>query len=96
MPNQETRPTKGQDDYQIHLNFLPVEISTTPCLIYRRRAFPQEERPVPQATAHKLPEVDASENDWQTYWVVEEATDGFQAFEYHGRAIPDHRYQPVS
>jgi hypothetical protein len=89
MPNQETRPTKGQDDYQIHLNFLPVEISTTPCLIYRRRAFPQEERPVPQATAHKLPEVDASENDWQTYWVVEEATDGFQAFEYQALWNPD-------
>jgi hypothetical protein len=80
MPNPETRPSKGLEDYQIHLNFLPVEITASRCLIYRRRcASAQEERPVPQATAHKLPAVDVSEKDWETYWVIQEATDGFHA-----------------
>lgn len=41
----------------------------TRCLIYRRRcASAQEERPVAQATVHKLPALDASEKDWETYW----------------------------
>jgi hypothetical protein len=90
MRNPGIRPSKGQDDYQIHLNFLPVEINASRCLIYRRRrASAREECPVPQAAAHKLPALDASEKDWETYWVLEDATEGFQAFEYQPSWNPD-------
>lgn len=89
MPNPETRPNKGHDDYQIHVNFLPVEITAARCLIYRRRCAGQEERPVPQATRHKLPAVGVSEKDWETYWVIQEAMDGFQAFECQPLWSPD-------
>ncbi len=79
-----------KDDYQIHLNFLPVEMNVSRCLIYRRLcASSQEERPTPQATAHKLPAIDASEEEWKSYWVLPEAADGFEAFEYQPLWSPD-------
>ena len=33
MMSTDNPPSPPKDDYQIHLNFLPVEMSTTPCLI---------------------------------------------------------------
>jgi hypothetical protein len=46
----------GKDDYQIHLNFLPVETEGNTFIIYRRkRSHLQEQRPTPEAIAHKLP-----------------------------------------
>lgn len=90
MANVETTLSASKDDYQIHLNFLPVEMNASLCLIYRRRcASAQEERPTPQATAHKLPAIDASDRDWQSYWVLPEVADGFEAFEYQPPWNPD-------
>jgi Piwi domain len=73
----------GKDDYQVHLNFLPVELHSAHCLIYRRRCeSAQQKRPMPRATAHKLPAVSADEKQWLTYWVLPEAAEGFESFEY--------------
>jgi len=90
MTNAEMMPGTGKDDYQIHLNFLPVEMNAARCLIYRRRcASAQEERPLPQASAHKLPAIDVSEEEWQSYWVIPEMAEGFEAFEYQPSWNPD-------
>jgi Piwi domain len=84
MPNPGTVSIDGQDGYQIHLNFLPVENNATACLVYRRFIVSsQEERPVPEATAHKLPKDDAREEGWQSYWVLLQPAEGFEAFEYN-------------
>ena len=81
MVKPETTPSTGTDDYHIHLNFLPVEVSGAHFVIYRRkRSSPQEPRPCPQASAHKLPAVSADEKDWQSYWVFPEAAEGLEAF----------------
>jgi len=83
MPNPETTPSRGKDDYHIHLNFLPVEMSGTHFVIYRRKCTsPQEQRPTPQASAHKLPAAAVDEKDWQSYWVLAEAAEGFEAFDF--------------
>jgi hypothetical protein len=83
MMSIDITPSAQKDDYQIHLNFLPVEMNVSPCLIYRRLcASPQEERPIPLATAQRLPAVSADEKEWQLYWILHEPTEGFDAFEY--------------
>lgn len=70
-------------EYNIHLNFLPVEANGMDLCIYRReRASAQEERPRPDATAHKLPAADASEEKWPSYWVLMEPADGFEPFQF--------------
>lgn len=51
--------------------------------IYRRKcASPQEQRPIVDATAHKLPGIAADEEKWQSYWVMLEPREGFEAFEF--------------
>jgi hypothetical protein len=83
MANPETTLSAGKNDYHIHLNFLPVEMCGASLVIYRRKcASPQEQRPTPQATAHKLPAASADEKDWQSYWVLPEAAEGFEAFDF--------------
>jgi len=81
---------KEKDDYQIHLNFLPVEMSASPCIVHRRLcATSQEERPHPLATAHKLPDVSPDEEEWKSYWVLQEPAEGFEPFEYKVGWSPD-------
>jgi hypothetical protein len=83
MVNSETTPTTGKDDYHIHLNFLPVETGGARFVIYRRKcASPQEQRPTPRASAHKLPAAAGDEKDWQSYWVLPQAAEGFEAFDF--------------
>jgi hypothetical protein len=83
MANSETTSTTGKDDYRIHLNFLPVDLSGAHISIYRRKCTsPQEERPTPQTTAHKLPAASANEKDWSSYWVLPERADGFEPFDF--------------
>ena len=83
MTKPDTTPSVGKDDYRIHLNFLPVEVSGAHLVIHRRKcASPQEQRPTPQATAHKLPAASADEKDWSSYWVLPETTEGFDAFDF--------------
>lgn len=80
----------GKDEYLIHLNFFPVEMNEARCLVYRRpRASDQEERPTPEATSQKLPLLDGSEEEWKQYWVVPEAAEGFESFDYKPSWIPD-------
>ena len=58
-------------------------MSGGPFVIYRRKCTSsQEERPTPQASAHKLPAVSADERDWKSYWVVPEVAEGFEAFDF--------------
>ena len=83
MVNSETSRGTVKDDYRIHLNFLPVEIGAAPIFIYRRQCTsPQEQRPSPHATAHKLPSSLRDQEDWKAFWVLSEATEGFEAFEF--------------
>src|SRR4051812_5957365 len=90
MAGPDIASTAKINDYQIHLNFLPVEVNASRCLMYRRRcASPQEERPTPEATAHKLPTLDATEEDWQSYWVLSDPANGFEPFEYQPSWNPD-------
>jgi hypothetical protein len=90
MISTDVSSSKPKDDYQIHLNFLPVEMSTAPCVIYRRPcASFQEERPTLLATAHKLPAASSDDQDWKTYWVLQEAAEGFEPFEYEISWSPD-------
>jgi hypothetical protein len=71
------------NDYNIYLNFLPVESGLSSCIIYRRQCTsPQEQRPSPHATAHKLPSSPDNQEDWKAFWVLSEATKGFEAFEF--------------
>src|ERR1700730_4697548 len=71
------------NDYNIYLNFLPVESGLSSCIIYRRQCTsPQEQRPSPHATAHKLPSSAENQEDWKAFWVLSEATESFEAFEY--------------
>jgi hypothetical protein len=69
-------------DYNIHLNFLPIErLANTP--LYRRLcASRQEHRPNPEASAYKLPASSAEDKDWPHFWVVPEPTEGFERFEF--------------
>ena len=83
MANPETTLSAGKDDYHIHLNFLPVEMSGVRFVIYRRKCVSsQEPRPTLQASAHKLPAASAEEKEWQSYWVLPEAAEGFEAFDF--------------
>ncbi len=82
MTRPESNP-RGKDEYRIHLNFLPVEMSGTIFTVYRRkRTSPQEPRPTPEANAYKLPAVSADEKEWESYWVVPEPIEGFEAFDF--------------
>jgi hypothetical protein len=83
MIRSDTSPTAGNDDYRIHLNFLPVELSGAHFVIFRRKCTsPQEQRPTPQATAQKLPVASADEKDWPSYWVLPEESEGFEPFDF--------------
>jgi hypothetical protein len=83
MMSTDKPPSLAKDDYLIHLNFLPVEMSASPCTIYRRLcASAQEERPSALATAHRLPVLSPTEVEWQSYWVLHEPAEGFAPFDY--------------
>jgi len=71
------------NDYNIHLNFLPIDGHIPNTALYRRVcSSPQEQRPSPNATAHKLPENSVDGNDWQRYWVNGELAEGFEKFQF--------------
>lgn len=70
-------------DYNIHLNFLPVEGALPQCLVYRRRcASGQEQRPEPRASAHRLPASPTDPGDWPRYWVLLNPAEGFEPFSF--------------
>lgn len=82
LTSAETSPSREKNDYNIHLNFLSVEMGDC-CVIHRRRCTsPQEQRPTPEATAQKLPVATPDEKEWPSYWVLPAPTDGFERFEF--------------
>ena len=69
-------------DYQIHLNFLPVDGDLSSFLVYRKlRASPQESRPSPEITAYRLPPTANAADKWPSYWVSVDRADGYEQFE---------------
>jgi hypothetical protein len=83
LANPETAITPGKDDYRIHLNFLPVEVNGVHFPIYRRRCLsPQEQRPATEAGAYKLPVSNPGEQNWPSYWVLLEAAENFEPFDF--------------
>lgn len=83
LANPETAISPAKDDYSIHLNFLPVEVNGAHFPIYRRKcASPQEQRPAPAAGAYKLPVANSTEEKWPSYWVLLEAAQNFEPFDF--------------
>lgn len=83
MANPETIGGAAKDDYQIHLNFLPVETEGLRFTVHRRKCLTtQEQRPNPEATSHKLPAASADEKEWPSYWVRLDPSEGFETFEF--------------
>lgn len=73
---------RSKDEYRIHLNFLPVETGGVQYPVFRRAcASPQEKRPFPRATAHKLPVV-VGDEEWASYWVHDGEQEGFTPFSF--------------
>lgn len=69
-------------DYSIHLNFLPIEEGAPSATLYRRQcSSPQEPRPSPNASAHKLPVNSVGDSDWPRFWVIPQAREGFEKFQ---------------
>ncbi len=90
MLTQESISRVPSDDYKIHLNFLSVEMKSARCVVFRRpRASAQEDRPSPQATAQRLPSVERSSGDWNSFWILTEPADGFEPFDYDPAWSPD-------
>jgi Piwi domain len=83
MVNVETALNAAKNEYHIHLNFLPVEMDGVRVRLHRRQcASAHEERPTSQATAHRLPAADASDEEWSSYWVLPNAAEGFEPFDF--------------
>lgn len=71
----------GNHDYQIHLNFLPVQGELPPFVVYRKVSLnPQEERPIESVFSCQLPKLSA-EDEWTKYWVSFNQIDGFERFD---------------
>ena len=70
-------------DYNIHLNFLPIETELPHVILYRRLcASNQEPRPRTDVSAYKLPSNPNEDKGWLRYWVAPSALNGFESFEY--------------
>lgn len=83
-----------QDEYRIHLNFLPVRDPVPSCSLYRRRCeSAQEARPFPSARSYRLPVSDDTSEEWPHFWVAVEDAEGFESFEFdpsQNRALFQH------
>ncbi len=72
-----------QDEYLIHLNFLPVKGPIPTCKLYRRlSACAQEPRPFSSARSYRLPANTDDAEGWQQFWVSLEGREGFETFEF--------------
>ncbi|MGQ0592885.1 MAG: Piwi domain-containing protein [Gammaproteobacteria bacterium] len=70
------------DEYQIHLNFLPVGGCFPNFTVYRKlRASPQESRPTSESMEYRLPPMSGALDDCPSYWVSVDPVDGFERFE---------------
>jgi len=73
-----------QDDYLIHLNFLPVRGVIPTCRLYRCRcASPLEQRPFSSARSYWLPVNPGDTEGWEQFWVALEGKEDFEPFEFN-------------
>ncbi len=69
------------EEYQIHLNFLPITGALPEFQIYRKlRADPKEERSIDDVPCYSLPKTAGNIEDRASYWVAYEPVDGFESF----------------
>lgn len=72
-----------QEDYLIHLNFLPVKGVIPTCILYRRRcASAKEQRPFLSARSYRLPVDPEDTEGWEQFWVAAEQREKFEPFEF--------------
>ncbi len=68
------------EDYQIHLNFLPVLGDLPSIMVHRRLTSPGMKRPADDISAYKLPRLPGETQGWPTYWVSLEPMEGYEPF----------------
>lgn len=74
------------NEYQIHLNYLPIAGPFPNFTIYRKlQSSAQEPRPTASCMAYRLPPRPDTIDDWASYWVSTVLVEGFERFE----AVPD-------
>jgi len=80
---------KRDHDYQIHLNFVPIDGEIPDFTIYRRKQVSsQEARPGEDIMAYSLPARFGEEDDWQSYWVSIENETGFESIQIPANLNP--------
>lgn len=68
-------------DYQIHLNFLPIDEPFPDFAVHRKlQISSQEARPSPEIMAYRLPPTPDVADNWPLYWVSVDPVDGFEPF----------------
>ena len=73
-----------QDEYLIHLNFLPVKGVLPMCRLHRRGyASAQEQRPFSTARSYRLPVRPGDAEGWEQFWVSLEGRESFASFEFN-------------
>lgn len=68
------------DDYQIHLNFLPVIGKFPMFRVYRKLRVEKEAKPSPATRSYSLPEVASDIEKRNGYWVQITPSEGFEEF----------------
>ena len=68
-------------DYQIHLNFLPVQEPLPTLTVFRKPSIASESRPFPEINRYNLPSIPADEDSWQSYWISVTRQDGYEQYE---------------
>lgn len=84
-------PILMENDYKIHLNFLPIDGGVPDFSIYRkRRKIAQESRPRDGLRYYRLPTSfkAGTEQDWQPYWISVQKEPGFEEFKVSAKGNP--------
>lgn len=84
-------PILMENDYKIHLNFLPIDGGVPDFSIYRkRRERAQESRPRGDLRSYRLPTSfkAGTEQDWQLYWTSVQKEPGFEEFKVSAKENP--------
>jgi hypothetical protein len=69
------------EEYQIHLNFLPITGEVPPFRIYRKQRQQQDTRPSSDVRSYSLPVSLCDEQKRAPYWVQASPADGFEQFQ---------------
>ncbi|HRQ75554.1 MAG TPA: Piwi domain-containing protein [Phycisphaerales bacterium] len=82
MNTARRRPGNAGDEYQIHLNFIPIAGPLPDFTIYRRaQTAPDEERPAPSILGYALPNTVNDTDNWSRYWVSIDKAAGYEPFQ---------------